>query len=79
MNIIPFQFSEHFNCALCHFCTGTIIPNYGHVCNHPLGAAFKRYPDKEAGFSIGIICKNWQEDYPIKVPASLRKSPSTTD
>lgn len=79
MIIIPLHFSDPFKCELCHYCTGSVIPSYGHVCNHPLGAALKRYPDKEVGFNIGIICKNWQEDYPIKIPASFRKSLSTKD
>lgn len=75
MKEIPFAFSENFKCDLCHFFQRW--NDYAILCTHPLGAALKRYPDKEAGFSIGIICKNWQEDRAIKIPASLRKSISS--
>ncbi len=67
---IPTEFNNAFRCDLCHFCQDGL-------CNHPLGAALKRYPEQPAGFNKGIICKNWQEDYPIKTPAKLRIPLST--
>lgn len=69
---IPVQVSELLKCGLCHFCHDE--KDRGLVCVHPEGAAIKRYPEQPTGFNRGIICKNWQEDYPVKLPAHLFKN-----
>lgn len=69
---ISVQISEALHCGLCHFCHDE--KDRGLLCAHPEGAAIKRYPEQPAGLNRGIICKNWREDYLIKIPAHLSKN-----
>lgn len=67
--LVPGYILEVLRCPLCHF--GQVPGGRGLCCMHPEGAAIKRYPEQPAGFNRGTICKNWKEDYSIKIPARL--------